>query len=122
MRLLKLMLGLGFVLSVASMFWGGGHAASSELRIFWALVNAAVFGGALYGVHKRVPLMWKLGFIGIVIGAASFLMHALSLTRSLPPSSSQIESSFLVVATIAVALYWGFWWKRQKAYFIDCSR
>ena len=121
MRLLKLMLAAGFVLSVASMFWGN-HAASSGLRIFWSLVNAAVFGGAFYGIHKRAPLMWKLGFIGIIVGAASFLMHATSLMGSVPRSNAQIESSFLVLATIAVASYWGFWWKRQKPYFTDCSR
>jgi hypothetical protein len=118
MRLLKLMLAAGFALCVVSVFLGS-HAASSGLRIFWSIIDAAIFVGAFYGIHKRAPLMWKLGFIGIIIGAASFLMHALSLTRSVPRSNAQIESSFLVVATIAVASYWGFWWKRQKSYFVD---
>ncbi|MGH9499452.1 MAG: hypothetical protein ACRD3L_09945 [Terriglobales bacterium] len=118
MRVLKLMLAGGFVLSVVSVFVRG-RAASGGLETLLSILSAAIFGGVFYGIHTRALVMWKLGFFGIAVGAASFFIRGLSLVRSdsATATNARIESAFLVVATTVVTVYWSFWWSRQKRYF-----
>jgi len=67
--------------------------------------------------------MWKLGFVGIIVLAANFLIQSLSVTRSIPTTATnlEMESGFLAIATVLVTAYWLFWWRRQKGYFINGS-
>lgn len=122
MRVLKLMLACGLVLSVVSLF-SNVNAESGHLKMLWLLTNAAIFGGAFYGIQTRTRIMWVLGFLGIAFCAVAFLIQSLRLMRSVSTTATnvQIESVFLVVATALVTAYWSRWWVRQKSYFIKPS-
>jgi hypothetical protein len=122
MRVLKLMLACGLVLSVVSLF-SNVNAESGHLRMLWPLTNAAIFGGAFYGIQTRTRVVWILGFLGIAVCAVSVLIQGLRLLRSVSTTATnvQIESVFLVVATVLVTAYWSRWWARQKSYFIKPS-
>jgi hypothetical protein len=122
MRVLKYMLGVACVASVIAVF-RPIMRPSGTLGISLSIIDAAVFGAALYGIQKRIPLMWKLGFAGIVMGAASFLVHSLGVVRSVPtrPTVAHFQLGFLAIATVVVTGYWLLWWKRQKPYFINGS-
>lgn len=126
MRVLKFMLAVGFALSVFSIF-ARSHTFGASLEVLWSALSAVIFVGAFYGIHKRAPVMWKLGFLGIAVSFASFLIRSLLLVRSFSTTATntRIESGFLVLATVAVAMYWSFWWNRRRSYFngsLDKSR
>ena len=87
---------------------------------FWklrALVSLAFFASAFYGIHRRVPLTWKLGWGVIVGGYLWFIVSVLSTTLKMPQPDRWIASCSIVIGTLLVVLYWGYWWWRQKQYF-----
>lgn len=94
-----------------------------KFGIVSSIIDTAVFGCAIYGIHRRAPLMWKLGFAIIVGLGAQFLMQSLIIWSSIlgRATNARIESGFLTIATLAVTTYWLFWWKRQRPYFINGS-
>jgi hypothetical protein len=122
MRVLKVMLAVACVASVISIF-RPITPSGGTLGIFLSVINAALFGSAFCGIQKRLPLMWKLGFVGIVVLAANFLLQSLSVARSIPTTATnlEMESGFLAIATVLVTAYWLLWWRRQKGYFINGS-
>src|SRR4029077_14649072 len=122
MRVLKVMLAVACVASVISIF-PPIRPPSGTLGILLSVINAALLGSAFWGIQKRLPLMWKLGFVGIVVLAANFLLQSLSVTRSIPTTETnmEMESGFLAIATVLVTAYWLLWWRRQKGYFINGS-
>jgi hypothetical protein len=90
--------------------------------ILSSIIDTAVFGCAIYGIHRRAALMWKLGFAIIVCLGAQFLIQSLIIWSSIGrATTARLESGFLTIATLAVTTYWLFWWKRQRPYFIDVS-
>ena len=123
MRVLNVMLAVSCVASIISIF-RPITPLSGTLGIFLSTIDALVFGGALYGIHKRAPLMWRLGFAGIVFLSAMFLLQSLFVMRSVPTKASyaQIQAGFITIATVVVTAYWLLWWKRQKLYFINGSQ
>lgn len=122
MRLLKAMLVVACIASAISIF-RPIVPPGEPVGILLAAVDTALFGGALYGIHRRAPLMWKLGFAIILYLGASFLMQSLTMTRNSlgTAPNARIEAAFITVAAFAVTTYWLFWWKRQKPYFGDGS-
>jgi len=122
MRILKAMLVVACIMSAISIFrpivLPGG-----TFGIVSSIIDTAVFGCAFYGIHRRAPLIWKLGFAIIVGLGAQFLMQSLAIWSSIlgRATNAPIESGFLTLATLAVTTYWLFWWKRQRHYFIDGS-
>jgi hypothetical protein len=83
-----------------------------------SLLLAVLYACAFYGIHKKAPLTWRLGWVAIAFGFLEFLAVALSSTRRLPETVPPwIASVAIVVGGGAVALYWGLWWNRQKGYF-----
>ena len=122
MRLLKAMLVVACIASAISVFRPivppGG-----PVGIFLGMVDTVLFGGAFYGIHRRAPLMWKLGFAIILFLGASFLTQSLTMTWNTlgRAPNARIEAAFISVAALAVTTYWLVWWKRQKAYFVNSS-
>ena len=90
MRLLKVMLAVACVASVISIF-RPITPTGGTLGIFLSVINVALFGTAFCGIQKRLPLMWKLGFPGIVVLAANFLLQSLSVARSIPTTATNLE-------------------------------
>ena len=122
MRVLKAMLVGACVMSAISIFRppvlpGGTFGKVSSI------IDTAVFGCAFYAIHRRVPLMWKLGFAIIIGVGAQFLMQSLIILSSIRggATNARMQSGFLTIATFAVTTYWLLWWKRQRPYFINGS-
>ena len=86
-------------------------------RIYSFLV-AVLFGFAAYGIHRRKPITWKLGWVLIVVTSLEALLSALSHSLKLPPPDYWIASSAIVIGNGLAVVFVGFWWKRQKSYFI----
>jgi hypothetical protein len=119
MRLLKAMLVVACLTSAISIFRTIVPPAGT-IGTVTAIVNKAVFGCALYGIHNRAPVMWKLGFAFIVFSGAMFLVQSLTMTPT-RATNTPIKWGFLTIVTLAVTTYWLFRWKRQKPYFVDGS-
>ena len=84
----------------------------------YAVASAVFCAVAFYGIYRRYPLAWKLGWVALGAGAASFLIEALPSAMH-QPQGSAIASTAIVLGAIAVMVYWGFWWRRQRSYFIS---
>jgi hypothetical protein len=84
----------------------------------WSAIRALFYAGVAYGIHKRALVAWKLGWI-VIAGQLLYLpVWALSVTSKIPRSESpKVAVAAIVVGGTAIALYWGLWWNRQKAYF-----
>ena len=129
MRLLKAVCILFCLLSVASSVTGirtvrwstaAGLTITKQSGIGIAvssLVVALVYAIAAYGIHRRAPIVWNLGWVALVICFLSFSISALSSSLRLPRPDCWIASTAIVVVGAAVTAYWGAWWKRQKGYF-----
>jgi len=85
-------------------------------RLF-ALVYAALFGLAFYGIYRRYPLTWRLGWVALCFSCATTLLEIWRSTRSQPDGAIILFLS--LAATVAVTLYWGNWWRKQRSYFFD---
>jgi len=81
-----------------------------------ALAYAAVLTLAFYGIYRRYPIIWKLGFVVWWLGAADFVFQAWRLL--LPQPYGWVGATAVTVVTPFVALYWANWWRRQKGWFI----
>jgi len=84
---------------------------------WFALVYAAFFAVAFYGVYRRFPLAWKVGWVVLVASTAGFIVQVW-LTEVQPPDAAYAGRILATLAGIAVGIYWGFWWYNQKRYFI----
>jgi len=81
-----------------------------------ALAYAALFALSFYGIYRRYPIVWKLGFVVWYVSAADFIFQAWRLL--LPQPYGWIGATAVTVVTPFVALYWANWWRRQKGWFI----
>ena len=81
-----------------------------------ALAYAAVLALAFYGIYRRYPIVWKLGFAAWYVSAADFIFQAWRLL--LPQPYGWVGATAVTVVTPFVALYWANWWHRQKGWFI----
>ncbi len=89
----------------------------NDLGRAYALVSAAVLALAVYGIQKRAPVTWKLGWVVLAASFASFLLTALPGTTRLLLPGRWIASAFILVGTAFVSIFWGLWWKLQRDYF-----
>jgi hypothetical protein len=88
-----------------------------------ALANATVSAAAFYGIHRRVPITWKLGWGVIVFFILEFIIRALSSTMGMPQVDHPwIARAAILIGGALVGLYGSFWWKRQESYFSVHSR
>ena len=116
MRILKPFCLLACVMSVIAVF-----RARDRFDVVWGGIGIIVWPIALYGIHKRVPVTWKLGFAWIAFGSLAFLSRSLSLVGLPGNLDRRIFVPFVVVSTIIVTVYWGRWWYRQKGYFFPAQ-
>jgi hypothetical protein len=127
MRNLKMVCVLFCILSLASALSGiranrlstsGGLEITKQMGIgftLWTVFNAMLYGSAAYGIHRRIPLVWNLGWAVLIFSPLEFMIRALSSVLSL--AGGWAPCIVIVVGTIAVTIYWGRWWNRQRDYF-----
>src|ERR1700730_5797284 len=128
---LKIICALFCLMCVASAITGvqavhlSTHNSSSDASItmhsgygrVWSLVSALIYAGAFYGIQKRAPIGWKLGWCALIVSFLQFSIGALSFSLKLPQPARWILSTAILVTGAGVTAYWGIWWKRQKSYF-----
>lgn len=97
---------------------GTSITRNAVIGIILSVVGAVLWASALYGVHRRSLMAWKLGWVIIAVFFLEFIVLGLSSTMRLPKTDSPwIASAALVVVAIVVAFSWGRWWNRQRNYF-----
>jgi|SRR5208282_6227306 len=113
-RILKFMCLVFCVLPVFFIIAGRVPVRDVPIELAYAGLNAAAF----YGIRKRAPIVWKVGWIVLAFGLLDFFIEALSSTRKIPEASHPWAfRTFILVSGTLVGLYWSFWWRRQKTYF-----
>ena len=135
MRILKIICILFCLLSLASALTGlqsshvsvsAGKSVKTSASIvitksvsfrIYAFSQAVLWAAAAYGIHKKIPITWKLGWVVLVTSSLEATVSALSYSLRLPFPDYWIASSAIVIGFCAVTVYWGFWWKRQRNYF-----
>jgi len=127
MRTLMALLIFAVVLSVVSAITGiQSFRADQSGTVIWywhgygrfyALPYAVAFGVAFYGVYRRHPITWRLGWVVLFLSCAQGVFTVWSSTRSQPDAGVIFVLS--AFAGLAVALFWGNWWRRQRLYFFS---
>jgi hypothetical protein len=81
----------------------------------YALAAAAFFALAFYGVYRRSPITWKLGWLFLLAGAADLIFEAwLGLIHQ---PYGWMGALAAAAGVIGVTIYWGIWWQRHRDYF-----
>jgi hypothetical protein len=91
--------------------------AQNNSFIAYSFLAALLYAAAFYGIQKRKPLTWKLGWVVIIASFLRFITSVLLHSLKLPQPDCWIVSTAGVLIGSAVAIFWGVWWKRQKSYF-----
>lgn len=88
---------------------------SIGMQITW-LSNFILFFGSAYGLHRRAPIVWKLGpwIFGLIY--LDWVVESLEAAHGMP--KAWIASVGIVIAGFAGVAFWFLWWKRQKGYFV----
>jgi len=66
-------------------------------------------------VNVGRPVLWKLGWAVLLISSLEFTVGGIASALTLP--DGWVACVGILVAGIAITLYWGAWWNRQKDYF-----
>jgi hypothetical protein len=83
-----------------------------------SLTYAVLFAVGFYGIHRRVRVAWKVGWFYLGLFYLDSIISAVSsLDHKMPASERWVVSAIFVVLSSAVAVYWGWWWNKQKRYF-----
>jgi len=132
MRALKVFCILFCLVSVASALTGiravhwstsGGLDITKQTGVgatLWSVFLALVYAGVAYGIHRRVPVVWKLGWAVLIVSSLEFTVGGIASALTLP--DGWVACVGILVAGIAITLYWGAWWNRQKDYFHSVGR
>ena len=127
MRVLMTLLLLGVVLSIASAITGIQSVVcdsrTGTVITYWhsygrwlTLGYAAVLALASYGVYRRRPVVWKLGFVVLYLSAADFVFQVWwSLWRQ---PYGWVGATAATVFAPLITLYWTTWWRKQRPYFL----
>lgn len=98
---------------IGSLFTGHGIPAAVGL-----LVIAVMCAVEFYGIHTKARFAWRLGWGILAAGFLRFLVAAGSSALQVPETDHPWAAfGAVMVAGSVGAVYWGFWWKRQKEYF-----
>jgi peptidoglycan/LPS O-acetylase OafA/YrhL len=130
MRTLKMVYLLFAAWSIASAILGVSQICAAQdhtaamnhavFRTISAIFASAFCGAAIYGIHNKSIIAWKIGWGVIAAGLIEFLASALSATSRIPRTDYPGVAA-VVVAGLVVALYWSYWWNKQKCYFIKST-
>jgi hypothetical protein len=126
MRVLMALLILSCVLCVGSAITGiqafEADSRTGTVVTYWhgywrllALVYAAGSALAFYGIYRRYPIVWKLGFVVWYLSAAYFVFQA--WWSLWPQPYGWIGATAATLFAPFVALYWASWWRKQRPYF-----
>ena len=126
MRVLMALLLLGCLAGIVSAITGiqafDANSRTGTVVYYWqgpwrwlALVYAAIFAVAFYGIYRRYPVVWKLGFVLWYLSAAQFIFQAWWMLW--PQPYGWVGATAVTLFTPFVALYWANWWRRQKSWF-----
>lgn len=91
--------------------------ADDPLNRFLALLRAILFAAGFYGIHRRLVVAWKAGWVFLAFLYLDGLTSMLQRTLSISSPDRWFASVACVIAMAGVAAYWGRWWKRMKYYF-----
>jgi hypothetical protein len=116
----------GVVFSIVSAITGiqsvHGDTRTGTVITYWhgygrlfALGYAAVLALAFYGIYRRYPVVWKLGFAVLYLSAADFVFQA--WWALWPQPYGWVGATAATVVTPFIAFYWVSWWRRQRPYF-----
>jgi hypothetical protein len=95
----------------------------SSIGLMRALVIACVYAAAAYGIHRRMPIVWNIGWAAIAFLFLYVLWTALPLSLRIPPKDHPfIFCVAVLIADAVVALGWGWWWWRNRPYFFRHSQ
>jgi hypothetical protein len=101
--------------------WGLNITRQGGLgALLWSMFGSLLYGSAAYGIHRRVPLAWKLGWAILVVAFLNFTILGVSSVLRQP--GDWIIAVAIVVIGLLVAVYWGRWWNRQRHYFDVVAR
>lgn len=96
-----------------ALFTGHGILAAIGL-----LVIALMWAVEFYGIHTKAVFAWKLGWGILAAEFLRFLAIGGSFALQVPEADDPwVAFGAVMVCGLVVAVYWGFWWKRQKDYF-----
>lgn len=127
MRTLKAICILFFLLSVVSALTGirTFHWSTSDgLNItrqgglgntLWSVFSSLLYASTAYGIHRRIPVVWKLGWAVLIVSFLEFTIGGVSSVLRQP--GGWIGAAGILVGGVLVAVYWGRWWNRQRDYF-----
>jgi len=88
------------------------------LAAIWLLVVALMYAVEFYGIHTKAPFAWKLGWVILAATFVGFLLGAGSAALEVPEADDpRVAFASVLAIGAVVSVYWGFWWKRQRAYF-----
>jgi hypothetical protein len=93
----------------------GNHGLLSHLI---SLGDAVLFGIGFYGVHRRMRLAWRVGWFYLGLFYVLSIVSGMTASRTTMAAPERwIMFAAVVIGFSAVAVYWGIWWNKQKAYF-----
>jgi len=81
----------------------------------WSVFSSLLYASAAYGIHRRIPVVWKLGWAILIVSFLEFTIVGVSSVLTQP--GGWIGAAGILVGGVLVAVYWGRWWNRQRAYF-----
>jgi hypothetical protein len=91
--------------------------ASRSLRLAIGAYGFLTIGLAL-GVYRRKQWAWRMGLALFVAAGLIVILQAFT-SRDMPgamPDSAAVRALFCVLS-LAVTLYWGWWWYAQRIHF-----
>lgn len=91
-----------------------GHYGSTWQRI-WGIATALICGLGAWGIYRRAPIVWPLGWVALVISAIWFVAEAAIML--LPQPYGWVGAIGAAVGAVLVVAYWGIWWQRHHEYF-----
>jgi hypothetical protein len=83
--------------------------------LVWSVLNALLYASAAYGIHRRLPVVWKLGWVVLIVSCLEFMIRGITSALTLPGGWAACIG--IVVGGIFVTAYWGARWNRQRDYF-----
>ncbi len=89
------------------------HFSSEYLRVGIGAYGCAMLGLA-YGVYRRRRWAWQIG-LGLIAAAAIGSNYQMFTSTEFP--EGVVFKIVFCVLSLAVALYWGWWWYAQRIYF-----
>jgi hypothetical protein len=99
----------------------GAYSASHEHSVLAKeLAAALVYAAALYGIHKRTVMTWKLGWVFLAANCVAFVfqVHS-SMLKVSPTENPWVPTAAAAIGATAVGVYWGYWWNGQRSYFVE---